>query len=155
MTRVVVVDDHPVFRKGLVALLRASDVEVVGEAESGTEAIEVVREVAPDLVLMDLGLPDASGIAATERIVAESPEVRVVVITLYDDEQSVRAAFEAGASAYVLKRSPPDQIIAAMDAALSGALWVGAGVPRPGFGHGAATPAGLPGSLRARRRSPI
>lgn len=145
MTRVVVVDDHPVFRKGLVALLRASDVEVVGEAESGTEAIEVVRDVAPDLVLMDLGLPDASGIAATERIVAESPEVRVVVITLYDDEQSVRAAFEAGASAYVLKRSPPDQIIAAMDAALSGALWVGVGVPRPGFGHGAATPADLPG----------
>jgi len=143
--RVVVVDDHPVFRKGLVALLRASDVEVVGEAESGTEAIEVVRDVAPDLVLMDLGLPDASGIVATERIVAESPDVRVVVITLFDDEQSVRAAFEAGASAYVLKRSPPDQIIAAMDAALSGALWVGAGVPRPGFGQGAATTADLPG----------
>jgi len=145
MTRVVVVDDHPVFRKGLVALLRASDVDVVGEAESGTEAIEVVRDLAPDLVLMDLGLPDASGIVATERIVAEWPEVRVVVITLYDDEQSVRAAFEAGASAYVLKRSPPDQIIAAMDAALSGALWVGAGVPRPGFGHDATTAAGLPG----------
>ncbi|WP_448002261.1 response regulator transcription factor [Agromyces bauzanensis] len=145
MTRIVVVDDHPVFRKGLVALLRASDVEVVGEAESGPEAIDVVREVAPDLVLMDLGLPDASGIAATERIVAESPEVRVVVITMYDDEQSVRAAFEAGASAYVLKRSPPDQIIAAMDAALSGALWVGTGVPRPGFGHDMATPAAFPG----------
>ena len=145
MTRVVVVDDHPVFRKGLVALLRASEVEVVGEAASGTEAIEVVRDVAPDLVLMDLGLPDASGIAATEQIVAESPEIRVVVITLYDDEQSVRAAFEAGATAYVLKQSPPEQIIAAMDAAMSGALWVGAGVPRPGFGHADGGPGRVPG----------
>ena len=61
MTRVVVVDDHPVFRKGLVALLRASEIEVVGEAESGPEAIEVVRDVAPDLVLMDLGLPSPAG----------------------------------------------------------------------------------------------
>lgn len=145
MIRVVVVDDHPVFRKGLVALLRASEVEVVGEAASGTEAIEVVRDVAPDLVLMDLGLPDASGIAATEQIVAESPEIRVVVITLYDDDQSVRAAFEAGATAYVLKQSPPEQIIAAMDGAMSGALWVGAGVPRTGFGHPAAVPAEFPG----------
>ena len=145
MTRVVVVDDHPVFRKGLVALLRASEVEVVGEAASGTEAIEVVRDLAPDLVLMDLGLPDASGIVATEQIVAESPEIRVVVITLYDDDQSVRAAFEAGATAYVLKQSPPEQIIAAMDAAMSGALWVGAGVPRPGFGNATALPIEFPG----------
>jgi len=143
--RVVVVDDHPIFRKGLVALLRASDIEVVGEAASGTEAIEVVHDVAPDLVLMDLGLPDASGITATEHIVAETPEIRVVVITLFDDGQSVRAAFEAGASAYVLKQSPPEQIIAAIDAAMSGALWVGAGVPRPGFGHEPAIPAEFPG----------
>ncbi|KRC61733.1 LuxR family transcriptional regulator [Agromyces sp. Root81] len=140
MSRIVVVDDHPVFRKGLVALLRASDFEVVGEASSGTEAIAVVLDTRPDLVLMDLGLPELGGVAATERIVAELPEVPVVVITLYDDEQSVRAALQAGASGYVVKQAPPEQIIAAIEAALAGALWIGAGVPRPGFGGSAPEP---------------
>jgi len=140
MNRIVVVDDHPVFRKGLVALLRASDFEVVGEASSGTEAIAVVLDARPDLVLMDLGLPELGGVAATERIVAELPEVPVVVITLYDDEQSVRAALLAGASGYVVKQAPPEQIIAAIEAALAGALWIGAGVPRPGFGGASPEP---------------
>ena len=144
MTRVVVVDDHPIFRKGLVALLRANDFEVVGEAASGTEAIDVVMDSHPDLVLMDLGLPELGGVAATARIVAELPDVRIVVITLYDDEQSVRAALEAGASGYVVKQAPPAEIIAAMNAALGGALWIGAGAPRPGFGSAAAVP-DLPG----------
>lgn len=133
MTRVVVVDDHPVFRKGLVALLRASDIEVVAEAASGREAVEVVGRERPDLVLMDLGLPEMGGIAATEQIIAAYGPMPVVAITMYDDEQSVAAALTAGASGYVVKDSEPDQIVAAVRAALSGALWLGAGVPRPGF----------------------
>jgi len=131
--RVVVVDDHPVFRKGLVALLSADGIDVVGEAENGLEAITVVEASSPDVVLMDLGMPELGGIEAIERIVAADPGIRVIVITLYDDEQSVRAALAVGASGYVVKQAPPDEIVAAVRATAAGALWIGAGVPRPGF----------------------
>jgi DNA-binding NarL/FixJ family response regulator len=147
MSRVVVVDDHPVFRKGLVALLRASDFEVVGEAASGSEAVEVVAEHRPDVVLMDLGLPETGGIVATERITAAYPHIRVVVITLYDDDGSVRAALDAGASGYVIKEASPDEIIAAIGAAQSGARWIGSGVPLPGSAHSSPA-ATLPGLTR-------
>ncbi len=139
--RAVVVDDHPVFRKGLVALLAADGIDVVGEAENGLQAIAVVAEANPDVVLMDLGLPELGGVEATERIVAEHPGVRVVVITLFDDEQSVRAALAAGASGYVIKQAPPEHIVAAVRAAAGGVLWLGAGVPRPGFADGSAVSA--------------
>lgn len=131
MSRIVVVDDHPVFRKGLVALLRASDHEVVGEAASGLEALAAVADTAPEVVLMDVSMPELGGLEATERLVAASPELKVVVITLFDDEATVRRALEAGASAYVTKQSSPEQILAAIEAARAGALWLGAGVPRP------------------------
>lgn len=103
------VDDHPVF-KGLIALLRASDFDVVAEAASEAEAIDVVDQQPPDIVLMDLGLPEMGGITATERITAAHPDLRVVVITLYDDEASVRAALESGASGYVVKHASPDPL---------------------------------------------
>ena len=135
LMRAVVVDDHPVFRKGLVALLEADGIDVAGEAENGLQAIDVVAAVLPDVVLMDLGLPELGGVEATERIVAEHPGIRVVVITLFDDEQSVRAALAAGASGYVVKQAPPEHIVAAVRAAADGALWLGAGVPRPSFGE--------------------
>jgi len=143
--RVVVADDHPVFRKGLVALLSADGIDVVGEAENGLEAIAVVAETSPDVVLMDLGMPELGGIEATERIVAADPGVRVIVITLYDDQQSVRAALAAGASGYIVKQAPPDEIVAAVRATAGGAMWIGAGVPRPGFGADASTPPAIDG----------
>ncbi len=131
MIRVIVVDDHPVFRKGLVALLRASDVEVVGEAANGLEAIAVAADLLPDVVLMDVAMPELGGLEATERIVAEHPLVRVVVVTLFDDEATVLRALRAGASGYVTKQASPEQILAAVEAASAGALMIGAGVPRP------------------------
>lgn len=131
-TRVLVVDDHPVFRRGMVALLGASGFDVVAEAASGSEAVTAAARERPDVVLMDLGLPDLGGVAATERITAAHPEVRVVVVTSYDDESSVRAALDAGAAGYVTKDASPDQIVAAVGAATMGALWLGSGVPRPG-----------------------
>jgi DNA-binding NarL/FixJ family response regulator len=134
VSRIVVVDDHPIFRKGLVALLRASGHDVVGEASDGLEAVAVVLAEDPDVVLMDLGLPGLGGIEATARITAERPGVRVVVITLFDDEASVRRALEAGAQAYVVKQASPDHILNAIDAALAGVRWLGTGVPLPGFG---------------------
>lgn len=132
MMRAVVVDDHPIFRKGLVALLRASDIDVVGEAENGHQAIAIVQDERPDVVLMDVSMPELGGVGATERLVAELPALRVVVITMFDDEATVRRALEAGASAYVTKQADPAQILAAISAAESGALLIGAGVPRPG-----------------------
>lgn len=139
MTRIVVVDDHPVFRKGLIALLRASDLEVVGEAGSGLEALQVVADALPEVVLMDVSMPDLGGIEATERLLARHPELRVVVITLFEDEATVARALRAGASAYVTKQATPEQILSAISAAESGALWLGPGVPRP-LGGAPATP---------------
>lgn len=144
MTRVLVVDDHPVFRRGMTALLAASGFDVVAEAAGGMEAVDAALRERPDVVLMDLGLPDIGGVTATERITGALPDVRVVVITLFDDEASVRAALAAGAAAYVTKEASPDQIVAAVRAAEMGAQWLGSGVPRPS-GTGAAPDPGLPG----------
>ena len=130
MTTVVVVDDHPVFRSGVAALLEANGYEVVGEAAGAAEAIELVRRLRPAIVLMDLGLPDGSGVTATERIVAEHPEVRVVVVTMFDDDGSVRAALNAGAAGYVVKDAGHAEIVAAVRAAELGAVVLGSGVAR-------------------------
>ncbi|MBS1907062.1 MAG: response regulator transcription factor [Actinobacteria bacterium] len=131
MTRIVVVDDHPIFRKGLVALLTACEHDVVGEAGNGLEALAVVAETRPDVVLMDVSMPELDGIRATERLAAEHPGVRIVVITSFDDDATVRRALSGGADGYVTKQAGPDQILAAIAAAESGALLLGAGVPRP------------------------
>ena len=144
MIRILVVDDHPVFRRGMTALLRASGYDVVAEAASGTEAVEAAARERPDVVLMDLGLPDIGGITATEQITGAHRDTRVVVITQFDDEASVRAALDAGAVGYVTKEASPDQIVAAVEAARMGALWLGSGVPRPGV-LAAPEPAALPG----------
>lgn len=131
MSRIVVVDDHPVFRKGLVALLRAEGHDVVGEAADGVEAVAVVAAEHPDVVLMDLSMPLRDGFETTGHIAARHPDTKVVVITLFDDEASVVRALEAGAAAYVSKQANPDQITGAIDAVLRGAMWLGAGVARP------------------------
>lgn len=131
MSRLVVVDDHPVFRKGLVALVRAAGHEVVGEAADGREAVAVVAATDPDVVLMDLSMPGQDGFEATAHITAAHPSTRVVVITLFDDEPSVVRALEAGARGYVSKQADPEQILGAIHAVVSGAQWLGAGVGRP------------------------
>jgi DNA-binding NarL/FixJ family response regulator len=129
--RVVVVDDHPVFRRGLTALLRASGIDVVAEAASGEEAIALTSRDRPDVVLMDLGMPGAGGVRATATIRASDPSIKVLVITQYDDETSVRIALDAGASGYVLKQADPEQILAALQAVHMGAVWLGSEVPLP------------------------
>lgn len=128
MTRILIVDDHPVFRRGLSALLRASGFDVVGEAASGSEAVDLAAALRPDLVVMDLGLPDVGGMEATRRIVDARPEARVLVVTLYNDEHSVRAALAAGATGYLLKDSTAEQILGAVHAAVTGAHVLGQGV---------------------------
>jgi DNA-binding NarL/FixJ family response regulator len=102
--RVLIVDDHPVFRSGLRALLDSmSETEVVGESASGEEAIEHALALQPDVIVMDLDLPDVNGVEATRRIVATSPHIGVLVLTMYSDDDSVFAAMRAGARGYLLK----------------------------------------------------
>jgi DNA-binding NarL/FixJ family response regulator len=119
--RVLVVEDHPLFRKGVVALLDAvPDLSVAGVAVSGEEAITRASEVRPDVVLMDLQLPGMSGIEATRAIVAAAPEVRVLVLSLFEDEESVFLALRAGARGYVLKDADEEELTGAIRAVARG-----------------------------------
>jgi DNA-binding NarL/FixJ family response regulator len=131
VSTVLIVDDHPVFRRGLVALLTASGFEVVAEASTAQEAITMSATLRPDIVIMDLGLPDQHGLTATARLLADRPDVRVVVVTLYDDRDTVAAALDAGAIGYVVKDAAPEQLIAALRAAELGASVLSAGLQRP------------------------
>lgn len=125
MTRVVVVDDHPVFRSGVATLLAASGFDVVGEAASAAEAVDAVRAARPELVVLDLGLPDASGVTALARIVGELPETRVLVLTMFDDDGTVREALRMGAAGYLVKDAGPARIVAALRALAEGATVLG------------------------------
>jgi DNA-binding NarL/FixJ family response regulator len=119
--RVLVVDDHPIVRSGLVGLLGVeTDMEVVGEAADGEEAITRVAALAPDVVLMDLRMPRLDGAGATARITAEFPASRVLVLTTYDTDADIIRAVEAGASGYLLKDTPRLQLVDAVRAASRG-----------------------------------
>lgn len=113
MITVLVADDHPIVRGGIVALLQsADDIEVVGEATTGLEAVERAIELEPQLVLMDLRMPGIDGDEATARILAAKPGIRVVVLTTYETDTSILSAIEAGASGYLLKAAPQEEILA-------------------------------------------
>lgn len=113
--RALVVDDHPLFRYGLAAALAAApDLDVVGEASGGGMAVSMAASLRPDVVVMDLNMPDLGGVEATRRIVAHDPSVRVLVLTMFDDDESVFAAMRAGALGYLLKAARPQQIVRAV-----------------------------------------
>lgn len=109
--RILVAEDHPLFRKGMISLLSSvPEFEVVGEASTGEEAVARAAHLQPDVVLMDLQMPEVNGIEATRRILQESPSVRVLVVTLFEDDDSVFMALRAGARGYVLKDSDEEEI---------------------------------------------
>jgi DNA-binding NarL/FixJ family response regulator len=115
--RVLVADDHLIFRDGLRALLASTpDAELVGEAATGEEAIALASSLQPDLVLMDLQMPDLNGIEATRRIVHDSPHIRVLVVTMFEDDSSVLAAMRAGARGYLLKGATHSEMARAIRA---------------------------------------
>ncbi|GEN80868.1 response regulator [Actinotalea fermentans] len=119
--RVLVVDDHPVVRAGIVGLLAGeADLDVVGEAGDGEQACARAAELTPDVVLMDLRMPVLDGAAATARILAEVPTARVVVLTTYETDADILRAVEAGATGYLLKDTPRDDLVAAVRAVASG-----------------------------------
>ena len=127
--RVLVVDDHDEFREGLEAMLRSVDgVEVVGAAGDGARAVDLALGLQPDVVLMDLQMPRLNGVEATERIVASSPHISVVVLSMMDDEDSVFAAVRAGARGYLLKGARRSEILRAIESAGSGEVIFGPGI---------------------------
>ncbi len=119
--RIVIADDHPVFRYGLRALLSAEPgTEVVGEATTGSEAIALATTLLPDILLMDLNMPDVNGIEATRQIGQLVPQVGILVITMVDDDDSVFAAMRAGARGYLLKGAEGDETVRAIHAVSHG-----------------------------------
>ena len=123
--RLLLVDDHAVVRSGLKMLLESErDVEIVGEAASASDAIEATMRLKPDVVLMDIGLPDLSGIDATRQIKKNAPQVAIVALTIHEDEEYFFRMLEAGASGYVPKRAAPEELITAIRAAATGQVYL-------------------------------
>lgn len=113
--RVLLTDDHTLFRQGIRTLLAGeSDIEVVGEAANGSDAVKLARDTRPDLVLMDIGMTGMSSFEATRQIRKERPETRVVFLSMYDDEDYLAECVEWGGSGYILKDSPADQLLTAI-----------------------------------------
>jgi DNA-binding NarL/FixJ family response regulator len=131
MIRVLVVDDHPVFRDGLrAALATLPDIEVIGEAGDGEAATHLARETKPDIVLMDLHLPGISGIEATKRLLTADPAIRVLVLTMLEDDLSLLAAIRAGAHGYLVKGADRTEIERALTAVSHGEAVFGPQVAR-------------------------
>lgn len=128
-TKVLLVDDHILFRKGLISLLSAQDdMEIVGECSDGAEALDRARELMPDVVLMDIRMPGVDGLEATRRMTAEMPHVKVVMLTVSEDDKDLFEAIKSGARGYLLKDLEPEDLyhlvraVAAGEAALSPAM---------------------------------
>ncbi len=125
MLRVLVVDDHDLFRTGLSSLLSAEPgIEVVAQASGGQMGVRLAAELAPDVVLMDVRMPDLSGPEATRQITQSNPTMRVLALTVASDDRDVAAALEAGAVGFLTKDTPIDSLVTAIQAAASGAAWL-------------------------------
>lgn len=121
MIRVIVADDHPIVRSGIVGLIDLDEgIEVVGETGDGAAAVESAHRLQPDVVLMDLRMPGLSGIQATAQITEELPDVRVLVLTTYETDDDILGAIEAGASGYLLKAAPHEEIVAGIRSVAAG-----------------------------------
>ena len=119
--RLLLVDDHTLFRKGIRTILEPMpDVEVVGEAATGGDALDQARQLVPDVILMDIKMPGNSGIDATSKILQENPHIGIILVTMFDDPESVFSGMRAGARGYVLKEADPEELWRAIDAAHRG-----------------------------------
>ena len=129
--RVLVADDHPVFRKGLSALLASlPEAEVVGEAADGEQAVALAAALAPDVIVMDLHMPNVNGVEATRSIVSANPNTGVLVLTMFEDDDSVFAAMRAGARGYLVKGSDTEDVVAAITAVGRGEAIFGPSIAR-------------------------
>jgi DNA-binding NarL/FixJ family response regulator len=127
--RVLIADDHPVVRRGIVALLDSLDgVQVVGEAADGAAAVREAQLTRPDVVIMDIQMPGVDGIEATRRLAAAMPNTAVLMLTMFEDDETVFSAMRAGARGYLLKGAGQDEIMAAVRSVVTGQVVIGPGV---------------------------
>jgi DNA-binding NarL/FixJ family response regulator len=132
MIRVIVADDHHLVRQGIRALLeRADDIEVVGEAADGQEAIELVQRLNPDVLVIDIAMPRLDGTQATERVRALGVATRVVILSMHSDETLVRQTLRSGARGYLLKRSVTEELLLAVRAAVRGEIYLSPAISAP------------------------
>lgn len=156
MTRLLIADDHPAFRRGLELMLAdEADIEIVGQAETGTRVVELAAQLAPDVILMDIRMPDLDGIEATRRIRRDVPGPALVILTMFEDDDSVFAALRAGACGYLLKGAEQEEIVRAIRAAAAGEAIFGPEIARRVIAHlasGAGSTAGAFPLLTDRER---
>ena len=139
--RVLLVDDDELMRAGLAAVLSSAEtIEVVGQAATGRLALDRVRAVHPDLVLMDVRMPDLDGIAATRRLLAAAPEVKVIILTTFEQDEYIFGAIDAGASGFLLKRTRPEELLAAIHSVAAGDSLLSPSVTRVVLDHLARQP---------------
>jgi len=125
MINVLLVEDHELFRMGLAMLLsKADDISLIAEASDGLEGIKKARELSPDVILMDIGLPSIDGIEATQRIKEFSPNVKILIVTSRNSEDDIFPAFKAGADGYIMKGATPEQTISAIKSVYEGIGWI-------------------------------
>ena len=136
--RVALADDHPVVLAGVKALLQAADFEVVGEAETGQAALELITRTAPDVAVIDLSLPDLSGLDLAERLAKSCPGVRVLALTVHEDRAYVQRLLQAGAKGYLLKRSAADDLPRAIRAIAAGGIYLDPAVAGKALAEGPA-----------------
>jgi two-component system, NarL family, response regulator NreC len=124
-TAILLCDDHTLFREGIKAILRDEpSIEIVGEAENGRQAVERALQLNPDVVLMDISMPDLSGFEATVRIMQANPRIRILILTMYEEEEVITRCLTAGASGYVLKDAPRADLIHAIDVVKHGGQYL-------------------------------
>jgi DNA-binding NarL/FixJ family response regulator len=131
MIRVLIADDHTIFRAGLAKLLQTmAEVQVVAEASSGREAVEMVGKLNPDIVIMDLAMSDVNGLDATAQIHEKHTDIRVIILSMHANEEYVMQALSSGASAYVLKEATPDELKLAIEAVSRGGTFLSAAISK-------------------------
>jgi len=125
MIKVLIADDHAIVRTGLRALIKSeATMNLLGEASGGYEAVELVEQLKPDVLVLDLSMPDLDGIAVIKKVKPKFPSLHVLILTIHEDEALLRAALKAGASGYILKRAAEEELISAINAMLRGDLYV-------------------------------
>jgi len=150
--KVLLVDDHAVMREGLAALLTAAGIDVIGTASNGREAVRLARELTPDVVVMDISMPDLNGIEAARQIHVRAPSVRIVILSMHANREHVHQALAAGAEGYVLKESAATEVATAVRAVAAGRRYLSPAIEAAMLEAGGSTMRGPLESLSARER---
>ena len=150
--KVLLVDDHAVMREGLAALLTAAGIDVIGTASNGREAVRLARELTPDVVVMDISMPDLNGIEAARQIRVRAPSVRIVILSMHANREHVHQALSAGATGYVLKEAAATEVVTAVRAVAAGRRYLSPAIEAAMLEAGGSATRGPLESLSTRER---